>query len=111
MTRRRNAGRFSVLMTDSAASPHCASSRISSRGIAPARRCAGGRSMEERRVEKRTDIEETTDLERQRSRPGMTNVNVGPDGETQVQESEVVDDPVGTTTVRKETRIEDRESR
>jgi hypothetical protein len=67
--------------------------------------------MEERRVEKRTDIEETTDVERQRSRPGTRNVNVGPDGETQVQESEVVDDPVGTTTVRKETRIEDRESR
>jgi hypothetical protein len=66
--------------------------------------------MEERRVEKRTEIEETTDHEHVRSKPGTTNVNIGPDGETQVQESDVVDDPVGTTTVRKDTTIEERES-
>lgn len=64
--------------------------------------------MEERRVEKKTEIEETTDV---RPRPGTTNVNIGPDGETNVQETDVVDDPVGTTTVRKDTTIEERESR
>jgi hypothetical protein len=66
--------------------------------------------MDERRVEKRTEIEETTDVEHKRVRPGTTNVNVGPNGETQVQESgDIVDDPVGTTTVRKDTTtIEER---
>jgi hypothetical protein len=65
--------------------------------------------MEERRVEKRTEVEETTDIEHKRVRPGTTNVNVGPNGETQVQESDdIVDDPVGTTTVRKDTTIEER---
>jgi len=65
--------------------------------------------MDERRVEKKTEIEETTDVEHKRVRPGTTNVNIGPDGETQIQESgEIVDDPVGTTTVRKETTIEER---
>lgn len=62
--------------------------------------------MEERKVDKRTEIERTEIDER--PRPGISNVNVGPDGETQVQESDVVDDPVGTTTVRKETTIEER---
>ncbi|TMC29326.1 MAG: hypothetical protein E6J19_05280 [Chloroflexi bacterium] len=66
--------------------------------------------MEERRVEKRTEIEET-EHEQPRARPGTTNVNIGPNGETQIQENDVVDDPVGTTTVRKETKIEERESR
>ena len=67
--------------------------------------------MEERRVEKRTEIEETTDVEPKPARPRTTNVNIGPNGETQIQENDVVDDPVGTTTVRKETTIEERESR
>ena len=67
--------------------------------------------MEERRVEKRTEVEETTDHEHKRLRPVTTNVNIGPNGETQIQENDVVDDPVGTTTVRKETTIEERESR
>ena len=67
--------------------------------------------MEERRVEKRIEIEETTDVEHKRARPGTTNVNIGPNGETQIQENDVVDDPVGTTTVRKDTTIEERESR
>ena len=62
--------------------------------------------MEERRVEKRTEIEETHEVPQRR--PGTTNVNVGPDGETQVQENDVVDDPVGTTSVRKETTIEEK---
>jgi hypothetical protein len=67
--------------------------------------------LEERKVEKRTEIEETTDVEHKRARPGTTNVNIGPNGETQIQENEVVDDPVGTTTVRKETTIEERKAR
>ena len=66
--------------------------------------------MEERRVEKRTDIEETTEVEHRPARPRTTNVNVGPNGQTQVQETDVVDDPVGATTVRKETTVEERKA-
>jgi len=62
--------------------------------------------MEERKVtERRTEV---TSEERTEKKPGITNVNVGPDGSTQVQEEDVVDDPVGTTTVREETRIEEK---
>ena len=60
--------------------------------------------MEERKVtEKRTEVEhqETTT-------GGTRNINISSDGSTQVQENDVVDDPVGATTVRKETTVEER---
>jgi len=63
--------------------------------------------MEERRVvEKRTEVthEEPVD-------PAIKNINIGPDGSTQIQESDdIVDDPIGATTVRKETTVEERRS-
>jgi len=63
--------------------------------------------MEERKVvEKRTEVEREEPVA-----PETTNVNIGADGSTQVQESnDVVDDPVGATTVRKETTVEERRS-
>jgi hypothetical protein len=65
--------------------------------------------MEERKViEKRTEVRSE---EHEKKKPGVTNINVGPDGSTQVQQEDVVDDPVGTTTVREETRIEEKKSR
>ena len=58
--------------------------------------------MEERKVvEKRTEVE--------REEPKTTNVNIGSDGSTQTQEStDVVDEPIGATTVRRETTVEER---
>ena len=66
--------------------------------------------MEERKVtEKRTEVHHEEKVEK---KPGVTNVNVGSDGSVQTQQEEdVVDDPVGTTTVREETRIEEKKSR
>ena len=64
--------------------------------------------MEERKVtETRTEVEH---VERREPAVGGTkNVNIGGDGTMQVQESgEVVDDPVGATTVRRETTVEER---
>lgn len=63
--------------------------------------------MEERKVvEKRTEVEREEPVE-----PGTKNINIGADGSTQVQESgDVVDDPVGVRTVRKETTVEERRS-
>jgi hypothetical protein len=62
--------------------------------------------MEERKtVEKRTEVHHE---EMVAKKPGITNVNVGPDGSTQVQEEDVIDDPVGTTTVREETTVEEK---
>ena len=60
--------------------------------------------MEERKiVEKRTEV---TSKERVAD-PKTTNVNVGPDGSTQVQEeTEIVDDPVGSTIIRQEETVE-----
>jgi hypothetical protein len=60
--------------------------------------------MEERKVvEKRTEI--TT--EHHVKEPKTTNVNVGPDGSTQVQEeAEIVEDPVESTIIRQEETIE-----
>jgi hypothetical protein len=62
--------------------------------------------MDDRRVvEKRTEVERETPVE-----GGTTNINVGPDGTTQIQESpDLVDEPVGSTTVR-ETTVEERRS-
>lgn len=63
--------------------------------------------MEERRVvEKRTEVEH---VDQEPVTPGVKNINVGGDGTTQIQESgDVVDDPVGATTVREETTVEER---
>jgi hypothetical protein len=63
--------------------------------------------MEERKVvEKRTEVEREEPVEH-----GTKNINIGADGSTQVQESgDAVDDPVGATTVRKETTVEERRS-
>ena len=63
--------------------------------------------MEERKttVEKRTEVtreERVADPKKK-----TTNVNVGSDGSTQVQEEqEIVDDPVGSTIIRKEETVE-----
>jgi hypothetical protein len=61
--------------------------------------------MEERKVtEKRTEVEQ-----QEPAVGGTKNINIGGDGSSQVQESnDVVDDPVGATTVRKETTVEER---
>lgn len=61
---------------------------------------------EYKRVEKRTEVRE--DVETGETEPKMTtNVNIGPDGSTQVQEeTEIVDDPVGSTIIRQEETIE-----
>lgn len=63
--------------------------------------------MEERKVvEKRTEVEREEPVVE-----GTKNINIGADGSTQVQESgDIVDDPVGATTVRKETTVEERRS-
>jgi hypothetical protein len=60
--------------------------------------------MEERKiVEKRTEVTSKERVEE----PKTTNVNVGPDGSTQVQEeTEVVDDPVASTIIQQEETIE-----
>jgi hypothetical protein len=61
--------------------------------------------MEERKtVEKRTEItrEKVADPKKK-----TTNVNIGSDGSTQVQEEqEIVDDPVGSTIIRQEETVE-----
>jgi hypothetical protein len=61
--------------------------------------------MEERKiVEKRTEVEREDPVAE-----GTKNVNIGPDGSAQVQEEgEVIDEPVTSTTVRKETTVEER---
>jgi hypothetical protein len=64
--------------------------------------------MEDREVvEKRTEVTKEKSAE-----PGVKNINVGPDGSTQIQEEDVVDDPVGTTTtIREEKRTVEHEHR
>jgi len=59
--------------------------------------------MEEREVvEKRTEVTR----EEREPKTQTTNVNVGADGSTQVQEEEeLVDDPVGSTIIRREETI------
>ena len=63
--------------------------------------------MEDREVvEKRTTVTREDHVD-QVEEPRTTNVNVGPDGETQVQEdADIIDDPVGSTIVRQEETIE-----
>lgn len=59
--------------------------------------------MEERKItEKRTEVTR----EERKPKSKTTNVNVGPDGSTQVQETEIVDDPVGSTIIRREETVE-----
>jgi hypothetical protein len=62
--------------------------------------------MEERKVvEKRTEV--TREEPAPKVTPKTTNVNIGSDGSTQVQEeSEVADVPVGSTIVRHEETVE-----
>lgn len=66
--------------------------------------------MEERKIVEKRTVEERSEVER--ADPvvsGVKNVNVGPDGSAQVQESgDVVDEPVGMTTVREERVVEER---
>jgi len=63
--------------------------------------------MEERRttVEKRTEV--TREEREPKVTPKTTNVNIGSDGSTQIQEEqEIVDDPVASTIIREETTVE-----
>ena len=61
--------------------------------------------MEERKVvEKRTTVTREDHIDEE---PKTTNVNIGSDGNTQVQEdSEIVDDPVGSTIITTEETVE-----
>ncbi len=62
--------------------------------------------MDERKttVEKRTEV--TREVREPKGTPKTTNVNIGSDGSTQIQEeSEVVEDPVESTITR-ETTVE-----
>jgi hypothetical protein len=59
-----------------------------------------------KRVEKKIEVERET-VTRERSDPKTTNVNVGPDGGTQIQEEqEIVEEPVGSTVIRQEETVE-----
>ena len=61
--------------------------------------------MEERKVvEKRTTVTREDHIDKE---PKTTNINIGSDGSTQVQEdSEIVDDPVGSTIITTEETVE-----
>ena len=57
-------------------------------------------------VEKKIEVERET-VSRPKTSPKTTNINISPDGSTQVQEeSNVVDEPVGSTVIRQEETIE-----
>lgn len=57
-------------------------------------------------VEKRTTVTRQDHVDHA-PEPKTTNVNIGADGTTQVQEdTEVVEDPVGSTIIRQEETIE-----
>ncbi|MEO8632900.1 MAG: hypothetical protein ABI466_06040 [Chloroflexota bacterium] len=61
--------------------------------------------MDERRitVEKRTEVTREVPVRE----PKTTNVNIGSDGSTQIQEEgEIVDDPVGSTIITTEETVE-----
>jgi hypothetical protein len=63
--------------------------------------------MEERKttVEKRTEV--TREEREPKATPKTTNINIGRDGSTQIQEEqEIVDDPVGSTIIRQEETVE-----
>ena len=61
--------------------------------------------MEERKVvEKRTEV--TREEREPKATPKTTNINIGSDGSTQIQEeSEVVEEPVESTITREETTV------
>lgn len=61
--------------------------------------------MEERKVvEKRTEV--TREEREPKATPKTTNINIGRDGSTQIQEeSEVVEEPVESTITRVETTV------
>ena len=63
--------------------------------------------MEKRKVvEKRTTVTREDHVD-QVEKPKTTNVNIGPDGDTQIQEEvEIVDEPVSSTIIRQEETIE-----
>jgi len=57
-------------------------------------------------VEKKIEVERET-VSRPKTSPKTTNINISPDGSTQVQEeTEIVDDPVGSTIIRQEETLE-----
>ena len=58
--------------------------------------------------ERKTTVEKRTEITREKvAEPKTTNVNIGSDGSTQVQEEqEIVDDPVGSTIIRQEETVE-----
>ena len=63
--------------------------------------------------ERKTTVEKRTEVTREDRVPDpkkkTTNINIGSDGSTQVQEEgEIVDDPVGTTIITKEETVEKR---
>jgi len=64
--------------------------------------------------ERKTTVEKRTEVTREERVPDptkkTTNVNVGSDGSKQIQEEEeIVDDPVGSTTIRREETVEKHE--
>jgi hypothetical protein len=58
--------------------------------------------------ERKTTVEKRTEITREKvAGPKTTNVNIGSDGSTQVQEEqEIVDDPVESTIIRQEEAVE-----
>jgi hypothetical protein len=59
-----------------------------------------------KRVEKKIEVERET-VTREKTGPKTTNVNVGPDGSTQVQEEqEIVEEPVESKIIRQEETVE-----
>jgi hypothetical protein len=59
-------------------------------------------------VEKRTEIEHRESEET--VTPGVKNVNIGPDGTTNIQ-SDVEEEPVDTTTIKEEETVEEHSER
>jgi len=57
-------------------------------------------------VEKKIEVERET-VSRPNTSPRTTNINISSDGSTQVQEeTEIIDDPVGSTIIRQEETVE-----
>jgi hypothetical protein len=63
--------------------------------------------MEVDMEERKTTVEKRTEVTREKvTEPKTTNVNIGSDGSTQIQEdSEVVEEPVKSTIIREETTV------
>jgi hypothetical protein len=63
--------------------------------------------MEVDMEERKTTVEKRTEVTREKvTEPKTTNVNIGSDGSTQIQEdSEVVEEPVESTIIREETTV------